>query len=146
MRTVFRGLMLFALLCGAVSAWADEERPYTEGVVVSVGYVRTTYGMFDEYMKYLAGPYKQLMEESKKAGSIIDYGVYEAYPRHPDEPDIILTVVYKNWAARDGLRDKFDPILKKVFGSMDSASKGAVDRGKIRESLGGQFIQELKLK
>jgi hypothetical protein len=146
MHTVSRWLMLLGLLCGTVAAWADEERPYTEGTVVSVGYIRTKYGMFDEYMKYLAGPYKHLMEEQKKAGTIVDYGVYQAYPRNPHEPDLILTVVYKNWAAFDGLRDKIDPITKKVFGSLESASKGAVDREKVRESLGGAFLQELKLK
>ena len=36
--------------------------------------------------------------------------------------------------------------MKKVFGSLESASKGAVDRGQMRESLGGATIQELKLK
>ena len=146
MRAKSLWLILLSLLCAVPAAWADEERPYTEGAVVSVGYVRTKYGLFDEYMRYLSGPYKRLMEEQKKAGSIVDYGIYQAYPRHPDEPDIILTVVYKNWAALDGLRDKIDPVLKKVFGSMDAASKGAVDRDKMRESLGGQFLQELKLK
>jgi hypothetical protein len=146
MRTVSRWLMLLGLLCGTVAAWADEERAYTDGAVLSVGYIRTKYGMFDEYMKYLAGPYKRLLEEQKKAGTIVDYGVYQAYPRNPNEPDIILTVVYKNWAALDGLRDRVDPIMKKVFGSMDAASKGAVDRERVREALGGAFLQELKLK
>ena len=146
MRTVSRWLILLGLLCGTVAAWAEEERTYTDGAVLSVGYIRTKYGMFDEYMKYLAGPYKRLMEEQKKAGTIVDYGVYQAYPRNPNEPDIILTVVYKNWAALDGLRDRVDPMMKRVFGSMDAASKGAVDRDKVREALGGAFLQELKLK
>ena len=146
MRSVSRCLVLIALLFGTLAAWADEERPYTEGVVINVGYVRTKYGMFDEYMKYLDGPYKKLMEEQKKAGTIVDYGVYEAFPHNPHEPDIILTTVYKNWAAYDGLRDKIDPLLAKIFGSMESANKGAVDREKVREILGGQTIRELKLK
>jgi hypothetical protein len=146
MRTVSRWLMLLGLLCGTVAAWADEERAYTEGNIIAVSYVRTKSGMFDEYLRYLAGPYKHLMEEQKKAGTIVDYGVYQAYPRNPHEPDLMLTVTYKNWAAMDGLRDKMDPIMKKVFGSLDSASKGAVDREKVREPLGGQFLLELKLK
>jgi hypothetical protein len=146
MRSVLRWWMLVGLLGGTLAAWADEERPYTEGVVVNVGYVRTKYGMFDEYMKYLDGPYKQIMEEEKKAGTIVEYGVYQAYPHNPSEPDIILTVVYKNWAAYDGLRDRIDPLLKRTFGSMEAASKGAVDREKVREILGGQTIQRLLLK
>jgi hypothetical protein len=139
-------MMLLGLLCGALAAWADESRPYTEGVVVRVGYVRTKYGMFDEYMKYLAGPYKQFMEEQKKAGLIVDYGVYQATPHNPHEPDLILTVVFRNWAALDGLTDKLDPIEKKVFGSLDASNKAAVDREKIRELIGGEVMQKLQLK
>jgi hypothetical protein len=115
-------------------------------VVVKVGYVRTKYGMFDEYLKYLAGPYRKLMEEQKKAGLIVDYSIYEASPRGPHDPDIVLTVVYRNWAAFDGLREWVEPIEKKVFGSLDMASKGAVDRDKIREILSGQVLQKLNLK
>jgi hypothetical protein len=146
MRTVSRCLLLLGMFLSAVAAWADEAKPYTEGAVVSVGYVRTKYGMFDEYMKFLDGAYKRLMEEQKKAGLILDYGVYQANPRNPHEPDIILTVVFKNWGALDGLRDKVDALEKKEFGSVDASNKAAVDRGQIREVLGGQMIQELKLK
>ena len=146
MRAISRGLMLIGLLICAVAAWADEGKPYSEGAVVSVGYIRTKYGMFDEYMKFLDGPYKRLMEEEKKAGVIVDYGVYQASPRNPHEPDIILTVVFKNWAALDGLTDKVDALEKKEFGSLDASNKAAVDRGQIREVLGSQMIQELKLK
>jgi hypothetical protein len=146
MHSVSRWLMLLGLLFGTVVAWADEERPYTEGPVIEVGYIRTKYGMFDEYMKFLNGAYKRAMEEEKKAGIILDYGVYEAFPRNPHDPDIILTVTFKNWAAFDGLRDKVDPIEAKIYGSMDASNKAAVDRDKVREVLGGEVIQKLHLK
>jgi hypothetical protein len=146
MPIISRWLILFGLTFAVAAVSADEERAYTDGAVTQIGFVRTKYGMFDEYMKYLDGPYKKLMEEQKKAGVILDYGVYQAFPRNPHEADIILTTTFKNWAALDGLRDKVDPMLAKTFGSMDAANKGAVDRDKVREILGGQTIQELKLK
>ncbi len=146
MRTIAKWLMAVGLVCGAMAAWAEEEHVYSEGVVVNVAYVRTKYGMFNEYMKYLDGPYKALLEEQKKAGVIVDYGVYVTDAHNPHEPDVILTTVYKNWAALDGLRDKTEPVLKKVFGSLDAASKGAVDRDKVREIIGSQNMQRLLLK
>jgi len=145
-RTVTHGLLLGALLCGGLAAWADDEHTYTEGPVIGVSNVRTKYGMFDEYMKFLDGTYKRQMEEYKKAGLILDYGVYQAFPHNPHEPDVILTTTFKNWAAFDGLRDKLEPIDKQVYGSRDASSKAAVDREKIREVLGGQVIQKLQLK
>jgi hypothetical protein len=146
MRSVSRWLLLLGLVCGASAALADEGRPYTEGPVVTVTSVRTKVGMFDEYMKFVAGNYRRNMEEYKKAGLILDYGVYQAFPHNPHEPDLFLTVTFKNWAAFDGLQDKMDPIDAKVYGSVDASNKGAVDRDKIRDILGSQTIQKLQLK
>src|SRR5690349_13297789 len=146
MRSVSRWLLLLGLVCGASATLADEGRPYTEGPVVTVTSVRTKNGMFDEYMKFVAGNYRRNMEEYKKAGLILDYGVYQAFPHNPHEPDLFLTVTFKNWAAFDGLQDKMDPIDAKVYGSVDASNKGAVDRDKIREILGSQTIQKLQLK
>ena len=146
MRSASRGLLLLGLLCAAVAAWADEQRPYTEGPVVQVSSIRTKYGMFDEYMKFLAGPYRRLLEEQKKEGLILDFGIFQAFPHNPHEPDVFLTITFKNWAAFDGLTDKINAIEAKIYGSMDASNKAAVDREKIREVLGGQVIQKLNLK
>lgn len=132
------------LSLGAVASAAD--RPYTEGVVVNVSSVRTEPGMFDEYLKYLAGPYKQLMEEQKKAGIIVDYAVYSAVPRTPDDPDLYLITVFKNMAALDGLDAKSDPITEKIFGDMAKQTSATVSRGKLRTLIGDELIRELNLK
>ena len=136
--------ILFASGFGGASLAAD--RPYTEGPVVNVAAVRTEPGMFEEYLKYLAGPYKQSMEEQKKAGIILDYSVYSATPRGPDDPDLYLVTVYKNFAALDGLNDRADPITEKIFGSMAAQTDATVKRGKLRTLLGDEFIRELVLK
>jgi len=146
MRSVSRWLLFLALVCAASAVLADEVRPYTEGPVITVTSVRTKYGKFDEYMKFVAGNYRRNMEEYKKAGLILDYGVYQAFPHNPHEPDVFLTVTFKNWAAFDGLQDKMDPIDAKVYGSVDASNQGAVDREKVREILGSQVIQKLQLK
>lgn len=122
------------------------DRAYTEGVVVDVGAVRTEPGKFDEYMRYLAGPYKQLMEEQKKAGIIVSYAVYQATPRGPHDPDLYLITTYKNMAALDGLDARTDPILEKIFGSMDQQSTSTIERGKLRTLVGTEQIRELVLK
>jgi hypothetical protein len=102
--------------------------------------------MFDEYLKYLAGPYKQWMEEQKKAGIILDYAVYQTVPRGPGDPDLYLTVVYKNMAALDGLDARTDPIAEKIFGSMEQSNAASAARGKMRTLVGSELIRELELK
>jgi hypothetical protein len=137
------GVLALVTISG-VAAAAD--RPYSEGVVVNVSSVRTEPGMYDEYLKYLAGPYKQLMEEQKKAGIIVDWAVYAVMPRSPDDPDLYLTTVFKNMAALDGLDAKSDPIVEKIFGSMEQQGAATVSRGKLRTLVGDELIRELVLK
>ena len=143
----FAGLLLAAsLLLISLNASAQEERSYTEGSVLEISAIKIKPGGFDTYMAWLSKTWKAAQEEYKKAGIIVDYGVYATNARNPSEPDLYLTVVYKNWAALDGLQDKTDPIDKKIFGSTAQANQGFIDREKIREVLGIQYIQELKLK
>jgi hypothetical protein len=123
-----------------------EDHPYTEGAVISVSGIRTEYGRFDDYMKFLDTTWKQGEEAAKKAGLIVSYQVLQAQPRTADDPDLYLVVTYKNWAALDGLREKSEEILSQVYGSVHSADQGAVDRGKIRRTIGGQMMQVLELK
>ena len=128
------------------SALADDSKSYTEGTVTDVSSVRTKPGMFDAYMKWLDTTYKQLMEEEKKAGIIVDYAVYGAVPRSPHDPDLYLTVTFKNLAALDGLDDRLEPIERKVWATRDAANKADADRESMREILGSQLIRHLNLK
>jgi hypothetical protein len=143
----FVGLLLAAsLILVSLDAFAQEERPYTEGVVLEISAIKIKPGGFDTYMAWLQKTWKAANEEYKKTGIIVDYGVYVTNARNPSEPDLYLTIVYKNWAALDGLQAKTDPIDQKVYGSIAQANQGFIDREKIREVLGIEYIQELKLK
>jgi hypothetical protein len=128
------------------AALADDDRPYTDGPVVKVDSVRTEYGHFDDYVKFLDGTWKQEMEALKKAGLILNYEVLTADAQGPNDPDIFLVTTYKNWAAFDGLDAKEQAILKNVYGSVEAANQGAVDRAKVRRPIGTMTMQVLQLK
>lgn len=135
-----------ALLLPLTAVRADEPKAYTDGSVTVVTYVKILPGGFDSYMKFLATTRKAEMDEQIKAGMILATHVYSAQAHSPRDADLILTVTYKNWAAFDGLSDKEDAIMKKLAGSLDNATAASVSRGKIREILGSETIQELVLK
>jgi hypothetical protein len=128
-----------------VSAAADE-KVYTDGPVVNVAYIKTKPGQFDAYMKYVATTYKQLMESEKKAGYVLSWSVYRAQPRSPRDPDLILTITYKNWAALDGSADRIEATEKKVWSNQAGISKAQVDREALREVLGSEEVQQLVVK
>jgi hypothetical protein len=123
-----------------------EDHPFTEGQVVQIAGIRTEYGKFDDYMKFLDTTWKATQEAAKKLGYITGYKVITVEPRGENDPDIYLVVYFKNWAALDGATAKGDAVADQVEGSVAAANKGAVDRGKIRRILGSFTGQELDLK
>jgi hypothetical protein len=123
-----------------------DDRPYTEGNVVQVAGIRTEYGHFDDYMRFLDTNWKQEMEAAKKEGLIVSYSVYTVEPRGADDPDVYLVTTFKNWAAFDGLGPKMDALATKVYGSVSKSDQSAVDRAKIRRTLGVTNMQQLVLK
>jgi hypothetical protein len=145
-RVILTLLFSVMLVLSTTLTSAKENRPYTEGPVTDVSFIKTKPGMFDEYMKWLATVRKQIVDEEKKAGIIIDAKIYTVEPRHPGDPDIILTVTYANMAALDGLTDKMDAVTEKVEGSVKKGNENAIDREKMREVLGSELIQEMIVK
>lgn len=142
MLAVVLGLMMAAV---AAQAGAQEAKPYKEGMVTEVTYVKTRPGRFNDYMKFLGTTYKALMDAQKKAGLVVGYSVFSAQPHSPRDADLILTVTYANMAALDRI-DEGEAVVAKVVGSMDAQAKGAVDREALREVLGSETIRELVLK
>jgi hypothetical protein len=136
------GLLLMTMAAGTALA----ERPYTEGNVIMVTSARTEPGMMNAYMKYLSTTFKQVMEEQKKAGIIVDYQIYTAMPRNPGDADVYLVQVYKNMAAFDGLNDRVDAIAERLVGDSDKQSAATVERGKLRTILGTQMMRQAVLK
>lgn len=133
------------LACTSLAALADDHA-YTEGAVVNMAKIRTVDGKFDEYMKWVDSTWKKEQEAAMKAGDVIAYEVMAVEPRTIDDPDLILMITYKNWAALDGALAKGDAISKQVEGSVAAASQSQVGRASIRRVLGSETMQQLKLK
>jgi len=142
--------MKASILAAAVAlcvlpALAQEERPFTNGPVTQITYVRVKPGHFDDYMRHLGGLYRKQLEAFRKAGLVTDYKVYAATPRSPSDADVILSVTYPNMAALDRNRD-FDSIGSQVAGTFSEQNKGFADRGAIRDVLGSELVREMLLK
>ena len=126
-------------------AQQDDERAYTEGPVTEEDYIGVEYGHFEEYIDWLNSTWKPTMEAMKKAGLIIDYKVFRATPKSPDQPNIILWITYKNMAGLDkGVEE--EEVAKKVICSTECQNKARVARSEYRKVLGNEYIRELILR
>jgi hypothetical protein len=127
-------------------ALAQNDRQYTEGPVTLVGYIRVEYGHFEEYIGWLNSTWKPTMVAYKKAGLIIDYKIFTATPKSPDQPNIYLWITFKNGTAALDKGVELEYVARKVIGSTEVQNKARVARNEYRKRLGTELIRELILK
>ena len=125
---------------------AQSDAPYTEGPVWTITMVKAKYGMGDQYLKGLAKTFKGTLDEAKKQNLILDYKVLLGDSANPHDFDILLMVEQKNMASFDNAREKFDPIARKIEGSIEEQERTATKRLEIREILGNKLMREVTLK
>ncbi len=125
---------------------AQSDAPYTEGPIWQITMVKTKPGMGDDYLKGLAKTFKGSLDEAKKQNLILDYKILIGDATNPQDYDILLMVESKDMASLDNSREKFDPIAKKVEGSLDQQRATATKRLEIREIMGNKLMREVTLK
>ena len=145
MKTIILSMCLAASSL-SLNARAQEERAFTEGPVTEVDYIQVEYGHFEEYIDWLNLTWKPTMEATKKAGLIIDYKVFSAAPKSPDQPNIYLWITFKNAAAALDKGVELEAVAKKVICSTECQNKARVARSEYRKVLGSELIRELILK
>jgi hypothetical protein len=123
-----------------------QDKPYMPGTVWSLSFIKVKPGMFDIYMKDLVASRKKLMEAAKKEGLIVSERMLAGNSNGRDDWDLVLMVEYKNWAAFDGLEEKFDALSRKVVGSDEQQVQMMVKRTEVREIVGEKTMQEVRFK
>ena len=138
---------LFVTLLGANVARADEHRVYTDQHSVwSVSFIETYPGRFDDYIANLNQIWRRYLDEQKKDGYVVSYKMIPiAFPRD-GEPNLMLMVEFKNWAAFDVGNAYFDELAERLQGGVDQATQSNIDREEIRALRGGFAGQEITFK
>ena len=145
MNRMIQFLLLVSALVLSTPAKAQAGVTYNEGPVTAVTYLKIEYGHFDEYVDWLNSTWKPLNEAKKKAGVIIDYKVFAARPKTPEEPNVIFMITYPNMASFDR-RAEEDKFAVKMIGSAKDQDKARVERSTYRKNLGSELIREIILK
>ena len=145
MNAMIRYLLLLSAFLLSLPVSAQLGTTYREGPVTEVTYLKIEYGHFDEYVEWLNSTWKPLNEAKKKAGLIIDYRVYTARPRKPEEPNVIFMITYPNMAALDR-RAEENEIAVEMIGSAKEQDAARIARSAYRKRLGTELIREVILK
>ncbi|MBI2993750.1 MAG: hypothetical protein HYY48_06175 [Gammaproteobacteria bacterium] len=141
----YRTLLTIAIF----AAWSNfalaDERPYTDGSVWAMSMIRTADGLDDVYLESLGKTLKPIFDEAQKQGLILSYKIIGANAGGLDDWNILIMVEYKNWAAFDGLSEKFEPISRKVMSKTEETDL-MEKRLTVRRFVANKTGQEIILK
>jgi len=133
-----------AVLVG-VSVWAQVKRPYRDGSVWNIAFIKVKPGMDVAYLTYLSGAWKAEQDAAKKEGLILSYKVLTTEAHGATDFNLLLMTEYKNLAAMEAGQEKFDTLVQKVIGDDQKQMQGYKDRLEIREVLGSRLAREIIL-
>ncbi len=143
-RTLIGSLILLVLIVG-ISVFAQVNRPYHNGSVWSIAFIRMKPGMETAYLNYLAGPWKANQEAAKKEGLILSYKIIGVEGHSPNEFNLMLMTEYKDLATMEANEDKGDALAQKMVGNDEKQMQGYKDRSEIREVMGNRLAREIVL-
>jgi len=142
--TLIGSLVLLVLIVG-VSVFAQVNRPYRNGSVWNISFIRIKPGMDTAYLSYLAGPWKANQEAAKKDGLILSYKVIVTEGHNPGDWNVMLMTEFKDLATMEANEDKGDALAQKMVGNDEKQMQGYKDRSEIREVMGDRLAREITL-
>jgi hypothetical protein len=147
MKTLCAALASLALLQTGSAALAQEEAPpYENGPVWQVTDIAVQYGHLPEYMQFVATGWKHEQEILKAEHKILDYKVFLNSSPRKGEGDVLLAVLYPNMAALDTTPADDMALIRKVYGSVRSATQGSDQRATFRTVQDTELFREVHLK
>lgn len=144
-RSLSLAAIVLAVGMAASTAYSQVARPYHDGSVWSIGFIRIKAGMEPAYLKYVAGDWKKEQEALKAEGITLSYKVISVEAHTPGEFNLMLMTEYKSLAAKEAASDKADALMQKLFGSDEKSMQGYKERLEIRDVLGDRLGREIVL-
>jgi hypothetical protein len=149
MKNMFRVVAVAVFAATLLPALAQAQtpvRPFHDGPVWDITFVRTKPGIGLKYINYLATDWKTEQEALKKAGLILDYKVIGTETHGTTDWDLMLMTEYKDLATMEADQDKREEVSNKALKSDDQKMiAGYEERASWREIVGSRLAREIVL-
>ena len=139
------GSLVALVLTLSIVVFAQVSRPYRNGSVWNVAFIRMKPGMDTAYLNYIATDWKRNQDALKKEGLILSYKVLTTEAHGTGDFNIMLMTEYKNLATMEANEDKADNLAQQSIGNDQKQMQGYKDRLEIREVLQDRLAQEIVL-
>jgi hypothetical protein len=124
---------------------AQVNRPYRNGSVWNVAFIRMKPGMDTAYLNYIATDWKRSQEALKKDGLILSYKVLTTESHGSNDWNIMLMTEYKDLATMEANEIKAEAVEQKVVGNDEKQRQGYRERLEIREVMADRLAREIIL-
>lgn len=131
---------------------APQARPFTDGPVWRITYLRTKPGKGADHMRWLREYRRRILDGLKAEGLILDYKYFvKPTSDGPNDWDIAEAVLYKNYGDHldfsEERSSKAAAVAMKVFGSDENRLKVWAElRDASRDVVSSQVMRELTLR
>lgn len=137
--------LIVLVLTLSIVVVAQVSRPYRNGSVWSIGFIRMKPGMDTAYLNYVATDWKRGQEALKKEGVIVSYKVLTTEAHGAADFNIMLMTEYKDLATMEANQSKEDALAQQVVGNDEKQRQGYRERLEIREVLQNRLAREIVL-
>jgi len=139
------GSLIVLILTLSVVVVAQVSRPYRNGSVWGISFIKMKPGMDTAYLNYIATDWKRNQEAWKKEGLILSYKVLTTEAHGGGDWNIMLMTEYKDMATMEANEAKADNLLQTVIGNDEKQMQGYRDRLQVREVLETRLAREIVL-
>ena len=133
------------VIAAALTLHAQVARPFHNGSVWQITFVKMKSGMENGYLAYLANEWKREQDTMKKEGFTLSYKVIGSESHGPTDWNLMLMVEWKDLATFEASEQKVDALGQKLFGSDQKIQAGYKERLDIREIVGDRLAREVVL-
>jgi hypothetical protein len=144
-KRILAAFVTLIVLALSVVVFAQVNRPYRNGSVWNVAFIRMKPGMDTAYLNYIATDWKRNQEALKKEGVILSYKVLTTEAHGAADFNILLMTEYKDLATMEANDAKEDNIAQQVVGNDAKQIQGYKDRLEIREVMQDRLAREIVL-
>jgi hypothetical protein len=137
---------LFIMALFQTNLQAQTDKPYTDGPVWMISFVKTKTGMSDTYLKDLAMHWAKYLKVAKERGIIMDFKAIGTSAANPADWELMLMIEVKNFAAIDDIDKKMDALAVEILGPDDKQQENRVNRNSYRDILGEKLGREIIFK
>ncbi|HXG93887.1 MAG TPA: hypothetical protein VNN73_16205 [Blastocatellia bacterium] len=145
LKRILTGLLVAMVLALSAVVIAQVNRPYRNGTIWEISFIRMKPGMETAYLNYIATDWKRQQEALKKDGQIVSYRVMQTEAHGSGDWNLLLMTEYKDLATYEKNLDRADTLLQTVIGNDDKQRQGYRERAEIRDVQGTRQAREIVL-